>query len=306
MAKDYGARPTVGRDWYKAHGLGNDYLVFEEGEGWRVEPEAVALACHRHEGVGADGLVVVLRSAAEPFVLRMFNPDGSEFERSGNGLRVLAAYLHHRGRVDEGAFDVECGGDQIRMRVHSRSADSRYDIEVEMGRARVGPEGVALDPEALDEQGRLAHPDAGRVPLVPVSVGNPHAVVFVDALGGPFDATVLLRLATGLATHRAFAHGANVQLVRVTPPRTIDILIWERGVGPTTASGTSACASAVAAVASGRLDPGEVDVRMRGGSFHVRVSQDLDVVLRGPVEEVASGELAEGFVRSLASAGENR
>ena len=89
MAKDYGARPTVGRDWYKAHGLGNDYLVFEEGEGWRVEPEAVALACHRHEGVGADGLVVVLRSAAEPFVLRMFNPDGSEFERSGNGLRVL-------------------------------------------------------------------------------------------------------------------------------------------------------------------------------------------------------------------------
>ena len=264
MAKDYGARPTVGRDWYKAHGLGNDYLVFEEGEGWRVEPEAVALACHRHEGVGADGIVVVLRSAAEPFVLRMFQSRRlrirEERERAtcfwqriyttgGGWMRAPSTWSAEETRS-------ECG-------VHSRSADSRYDIEVEMGRARVGPEGVALDPKALDEQGRLAHPDAGRVPLVPVSVGNPHAVVvFVDALGGLFDATVLLRLATGLATHRAFAHGANVQLVRVTPPRTIDILIWERGVGPTTASGTSACASAVAAVASGRLDAG------RGGCAH--------------------------------------
>ena len=303
MAKDYGARPAVGRSWYKAHGLGNDYLVFEEGDGWRAEPEAVARVCHRREGVGGDGLVVALHGAAEPFVLRMFNPDGSEFERSGNGLRVLAAYLHYRGRVREDAFEVECGGDRIRMQVHSRRPDDLYDVEVEMGRARLGPESIALDPAALDGQGRIAHPDAGRVPLVPVSVGNPHAVVFADALGGPFDATALLRLGTGLATHRAFAHGANVQLVRVTPPCAIDILIWERGVGPTTASGTSACATAVAAVASGRLDPGEVEVRMEGGSFQVRVSQDLDVALRGPVEEVASGELADGFVRALTGVG---
>ena len=303
MAKDYGARPAVGRSWYKAHGLGNDYLVLEEGDGWRADPEAVARLCHRHEGVGGDGLVVVLHGAAEPFALRMFNPDGSEFERSGNGLRVLAAYLHYRGSVSEDAFEVECGGERIRMQVHSRMSDGRYDVEVEMGRALLGPECVALDPADLDEQGRLAHPDAGWVPLVPVSVGNPHAVVFADRLGGTFDAAALLRLGPGLGTHRAFAHGANVQLVQVRPPGAIDILIWERGVGPTTASGTSACASAVAAVTSGRLDPGEVEVRMEGGSFHVRVSRDLDVVLRGPVEEVASGELADGFVDTLTSMG---
>ena len=302
MAKDYGARPTVGRDWYKAHGLGNDYLVFEEGEGWRAEPDAVASVCRRHEGVGADGVVVVSRGTVEPFVLRMFNPDGSEFERSGNGLRVLASYLYQRGRVSEAAFDVECGGDRVRMQVHSRSADGCYDVEVEMGRARVGPECVALDPDALDDQGRVAHPDAGRVALVPVSVGNPHAVVFADTLEGPFDDAALLRLGTGLATHRAFAHGTNVQFVRVRPPRAIDILIWERGVGPTTASGTSACAAAVAAVTSGRLDPGEVEVGMEGGSFRVSVDQDLEVVLRGPVEEVVSGELADGFVTALESA----
>ncbi|HCR03799.1 MAG TPA: diaminopimelate epimerase [Gemmatimonadetes bacterium] len=302
MAKDYGARPTVGRNWYKAHGLGNDYLVFEEGDGWRAEPEAVARLCHRREGLGGDGLVVVLRGATDPLGIRMFNPDGSEFERSGNGLRVLAAYLHYRGRVREDTFEVECGGDRIRMQVHSRGSNGRYDVEVEMGRARLGPESIALDPAALDEQGRIAHPDLGWVPLVPVSVGNPHVVVFSDTLGGPFDAAALLRLGTGLDTHRAFPHGANVQLVRVTPPSAIDILIWERGVGPTSASGTSACATAVAAVTSGRLDPGDVEVHMEGGSLHVRVSQGLDVVLRGPVEEVAWGELADGFVHALASA----
>ena len=304
MAKDYGARPAIGRSWYKAHGLGNDYLVFEEGDGWRAEPAAVAQVCHRQEGVGGDGIVVVLRGAAQPYALRMFNPDGSEFERSGNGLRVLAAYLHHRRRVQEKPFEVECGGDRIRMQVHARSPSGRYDVEVEMGRAHVGPEGVALDPAALDEQGGLAHPEVGRVPLVPVSVGNPHAVVFADELGGPFDAATLRRIGPGLATHRAFVHGANVQFVQVAPPRTIDLLIWERGVGPTAASGTSACATAVAAVASGRLDPGEVEVRMQGGSVSVRVSRDLDVVLRGPVEEVATGELADAFVRGIAVSGE--
>ena len=272
---EFGARPSVGRRWYKAHGLGNDYLIFEEGRDWRAEPAQVARVCHRWEGVGGDG-IVVLCAAGDRFVLRMFNPDGSEFERSGNGLRVLAAFLHQRGLVREAPF------------------------EVEMGRARVGAAAVELDPKALDGDGRIAHPDAGKVAIVPVSVGNPHAVVFADALRGSFDPITWHRLAPGLATHRSFAHGTNVQLVRVVAPNAIEILIWERGVGPTTASGTSACASAVAAVSSGRIPPGEVEVRMEGGSFRVGVSADLDVVLRGPVREVGTGELAETFVKGLA------
>jgi diaminopimelate epimerase len=229
----------------------------------------------------------------------MFNPDGSEFERSGNGLRVLAAYLHQRGRVREAPFEVECGGDRIRMQVHGKDVRGRYDVEVEMGRARVGPEAVGLDPAALDGERRLAHAALGPVLLVPVSVGNPHAVVFTDELGGPFERATLDRVGPALATHPAFAHGANVQLVRAAPPAALDILIWERGVGPTSASGTSACATAVAAVARGRLQPGDIEVRMEGGSFRVRVSAELDVVLRGPVEEVGSGELGDGFLRAL-------
>lgn len=299
MARDYGKRPGVGGAWYKAHGLGNDYLVFEEGEAWRAEPLKIAAVCQRWEGVGGDGIVVLMSvRGAATFPLRMFNPDGSEFERSGNGLRVLASYLHHRGRVAERPFEVECGGDRIRMQVHAVDASGRYDVEVEMGRARVGEDAVELAHGALPG-GVLDLDGKTRVPLVPVSVGNPHAVVFVDALGEPFESATLDRIGGALATHRAFAHGTNVQLVRARPPAALDILIWERGVGPTTASGTSACATAVAAVSSGRLQPGDIEVRMQGGSFRVRVSASLEVVLRGPVQEVGTGELSDGFVRWL-------
>src|SRR5687768_13992807 len=188
MTKDFGARQSVAGRWYKAHGLGTDYLVFESGDGWRAEPDAIARVCDRWEGAGGDGIVVVLpKPIGKPVPLRMFNPDGSEFERSGNGLRVLAAYLYYRGRVRESVFVVESGGDQIRMQVHSRDAYGRYDVEAEMGRARVGPEAAALDPGALDGQGRLVHPELGAVPIVPVSVGNPHAVVFADGDGLPFE-----------------------------------------------------------------------------------------------------------------------
>ena len=299
MARDFGPRPGIGRAWYKAHGLGNDYLVFDEGRAWASDPGKIARVCHRWEGVGGDGIVVLMKERPDvPFALRMFNPDGSEFERSGNGLRVLAACLHHRGLVREAPFEVECGGDRIRMHVHGRDDAGCYDIEVEMGRARVGEHAVGLRPGALVD-GSLALAAGRHVPLVPVSIGNPHAVVFEDALGDPFDPATLATIGPALATHAAFAHGTNVQLVRARPPAAVDILIWERGVGPTTASGTSACATAVAAVSTGRLPPGEVDVRMQGGSFRVHVSRDLDVVLRGPVEEVTTGELADGFVRSL-------
>ncbi len=300
MAPEFGVRPRLAREWYKAHGLGNDYLVFEQGEEWPAEPEAIARVCSRHEGVGGDGIVAILRSKGATAVpLRMFNPDGSEFERSGNGLRVLAAYLHRRGRARDGSFEVESGGDRIRMRVHGCDPTGRYDVEVEMGRAGVGPQEAGLRADALDSDGCVALAEQGRVPVVPVSVGNPHAVVFADTLARPFARATIDRIGPALATYPAFDHGTNVQLVRATQPATLDILIWERGVGPTTASGTSACATAVAAVSQGRLAPGAIEVRMEGGSVQVRVGPDLDVVLRGPVQEVGTGKLAEGFVRTL-------
>jgi diaminopimelate epimerase len=292
------ARPRAARSWYRAHGLGNDYLVFEEGDAWSLSTRNVERVCDRTRGAGGDGIVVLLRGPVPSFRLRMFNPDGGEFERSGNGLRILASHLHRTRRVRTGVpFDVEVGGDRVKMEVHDVTTDGVYDVSAEMGKAAVDPAAVGWRASAA---GMLEVPDVGTVELQTVSVGNPHAVVFTDDL----TLAALARVGPRLATHEAFAHGTNVQLARPVPGESaVDALVWERGVGHTLASGTSACAVAVASVHTGRVPPGEIQVRMEGGTLLVTVTRDLDVVLRGPVQEICTGELTEAFAAWLEGAG---
>jgi len=287
-------RPSLGLTWYRAHGLGNDYLVargdaawgpYDDIARWTASPLAVQRVCDRHLGLGADGIMVVT-TRDEPFALRAFNPDGGEFERSGNGLRIVASYLHRLGWVADEPFQVRIAGDVVTMQVHFADPDTGlYDVSVEMGRATVGPAAVALSPELLATE--LAALD-----MVPVSVGNPHAVVWDE--GADID-----EVGAALAASHAFAKGTNVQVARVLAEGEIAIDIWERGVGRTSASGSSSCAAAVAAVQSGRIAPGPVRVRMAGGTLQVTVDPTLEVLLRGPVQAVTSGELDRGFALSL-------
>ena len=294
-----GACLVAGPAFYHAHGLGNDYLVFEAvgvsgPPAWPVTGRTIRSICHHGVGPGSDGLVL-LASRYPPdgvFEARGYNPDGSEFERSGNGLRVLGSHLHREGLVGHGPFAVRFGPAPVRMTVHEAGEGGRYDISVEMGRAETGLAAVDGDPSALDGRGRALHPSRGPIGFFPVSVGNPHAVVFSDGEGlaeiGPF-----------LSTHPAFPSGVNVQLAEVEGPGRLRIRIWERGAGATSASGTSATAAAVAAVRTGRIEPGEVRVRMEGGTLLVRVARELSVTLRGPVDEIAEGRLAEGYLERL-------
>jgi diaminopimelate epimerase len=287
-------RPPLAASFYKAHGLGNDYLIFEEGRDWLATSSAVRAVCDPHTGIGSDGIVALLTDRSDGvFRLRMFNPDGSEFERSGNGLRVLGSYLIRHG--EPAPFSIEVGGSRVRMSVHGDLTRRSHDISVEMGQARVGAAAVGLDPEALDASGRLAGPNGGPLHVVPVSIGNPHLVVLTDE---PTPA-LLAEVGPFLVGHRALAHGANVQIARASGRRAAEALIWERGVGPTSASGTSACAVAVALLSEGRTDPGEVTVRMPGGEMKVTVDEDRQVVLRGPVEEICTGMLSEAFLERL-------
>ncbi len=286
-------RPRAGAGFFKGHGLGNDYLVFPVGGGWTASPEAVRAVCDRWRGVGADGIVLHSPPGERPWRLRMFNPDGSEFERSGNGLRVFAAYAASRGWIAHEGFAVEVGGDRVRMRVEERLAGGVYDVSVEMGRASLDAADAGLAP---GWEGRpLAHPAAGTLDFTLVSVGNPHCVVFTDDLS---DAA-LSRLGPFLTAHEAFPAGVNVQLARPVSRGCVEIAIWERGVGYTRASGTSSCAAAVAAAGRGVVDYGDVEVRMEGGTLQVSVSPELEVVLRGPVQEVAKGRLSDGFLDAL-------
>lgn len=291
------ARPSLAADFFKAHGLGNDYLVFPVGEAWTARAPAVERVCDRWLGAGADGIIVHL-GADDTGIhhLRGFNPDGGEFERSGNGLRVFAAYLASRGDVKEGeAFHVSLGGDTVEMEVLSRGEGPRLEVRVDMGRAQVGLEAVRADTEYLAPEGGVRHPTRGVLEVVPVSVGNPHGVYFTERPG----VEVLRDVGPFLGSHRAFPRGLNVQVARVVGRGRLRVLVWERGVGETSASGTSACAAAVAAVTTGRMEPGSIEVEMEGGTLGVTISPELDVELRGPVEEIYEGRLADGLCREL-------
>ncbi len=293
----------AGQRFYRGHGLGNDYIVFEavepQSEGWAVSSASIGRVCRRGTGIGSDGLMVLLQRTPirGAFPVRGFNPDGTEFERSGNGLRVLASYLFREGLVGDETFSVSSGGSSLAMTVHAERPHGVHDISVEMGRANVGLKGVQGDPQKLDGEGRAVHPTRGPIPFVPISVGNPHAVVF----SGTASESELEEVGPFLARHPAFVRGANVQLADVIAPNRVRIAIWERGVGQTSASGTSSCASVAAAVSVGRLAPGHVTVEMEGGTLLVSITENLELTLRGPVHQVAAGRLTDGFTRGLSA-----
>jgi diaminopimelate epimerase len=276
----------------KGHGLGNDYLVMEEKD-LRLPLSTVAIVriCDRNFGVGSDGILLHVPSSRADFGVRIFNPDGSEAEKSGNGLRIFAKYLFDHGHAKSTTFTVDTAGGVVECRCHLRGGRVASVI-VEMGRATFraadipmsGPEGEAV---AVD----LALSDGSTRKVTAVSVGNPHCVVIDDAI----DASGCRRLGPLIERHPAFANRTNVQFVRTLGPNEIAIQIWERGAGYTLASGSSSCAAAAAAVKNGVCDHGRVTVSMPGGELVVDVRPDWSIKLEGPVEEVASGTLGPEF-----------
>ena len=289
-------------EFFKGHGLGNDYLAVRlDALGMELTPPAVRLLCDRHTGIGSDGILARVPSASADFGLRIFNPDGSEAEKSGNGLRIFAAYLLERGDVRVGApFSVETPGGTVRMRVLARSPDGVMDVEVEMGTASFSSDDVGLPGPPREVEHEPLELEAGdTVAINTVSVGNPHCVVFVDEL----DVEDLRRRAPQISTHPQFARGINVQFAVPAEPDGVEAWVWERGAGETRASGSSACAVAAAAVRRGMVSERQVEVRMPGGALHVHVRDDWTLLLRGPVESVCTGTLTPGMRRRLESLG---
>lgn len=287
--------------FFKAHGHGNDYLVFEQGDGPLLTRRLIRRICHPHRGPGADGLVVVESArAGSPATLRMFNPDGGEFERSGNGLRIAGVYLTRVERQGTGPFPVEVAGDEVWLDVSGPDAEGLWDVSADMGRVEfpVGPPFLA--PGRWESGGpvtlRLSTPDGGDacVEVMPVSVGNPHAV----AIRKTWSRREVEHYGPLISAHPAFPRGTNVQFAELPVDGRIAIRIWERGVGSTSASGTSACAAVAAAVKSGLAPGGRTVVLMEGGNMDVEIAADWSVRLRGPVEEVCTGELTTAFLRA--------
>lgn len=268
-------------DVVKAHALGNDFLI-------HVGPaipdpaacaDQVRAACDRHRGLGADGVywVVERPDGAEA---RLQNADGSVAELSGNGIRCVAAWLVRQRRLAPGAHLTIATGAGDRALTLMDVAGARYTFRSAMGQPR------ALQRETIDVAGR---PET----VVTLDMGNPQCVLLESLSEARFRA-----LGPALAVHKRFPVGTNVEFAEVKPGGTIDILIWERGVGPTEASGTGACAAAVAAAAYGGA-PRHVHVRAPGGTQEVEWTES-GVWLTGWAEVIASATLwpaadAEGW-----------
>jgi diaminopimelate epimerase len=284
--------------FFRGHGLGNDYIVVDLKElTFRLTPINVRSVCDRNWGLGSDGILALVPSKKADFGLRIFNPDGSEAEKSGNGLRIFARYLYATRRTKKRRFTVETKGGLVTIALHIDRYGDASAATVEMGEATF--KSAAL-PCSLDVAELIQQPieAAGRtLTFTGVSVGNPHCVVFKPA-GESWSREDLLALGPALENHRLFPNRTNVQLAVPSGAREISILIWERGAGETQASGSSSCAAASAAVRLG-LVKSPVTVRMPGGLLNVEVDRDFALTMKGPVAEVARGSLSPSFVRGL-------
>ena len=284
--------------FYKAHGLGNDYIVLEAGAfPFELTPPVVRLICDRHRGVGSDGILVRVPSSEAEFGLRIYNPDGSEAEKSGNGLRIFAAYLKEGGWVEGGSeFTIETKGGIVTAALLGRSPEGEELVEVDMGKASFRSGAVGLQGPDREVDGEVLElPSGERVAIEVVSMGNPHCVCFEDDL----VVEEMRRRAPLISTHPWFANGTNVQFARISGPADIEAFVWERGAGETMASGSSACAVAAAAVRRGLVQQHSVQVWMPGGVLRVTVDDDWEVRLRGPVESVYLAEPTPGLLRRL-------
>jgi diaminopimelate epimerase len=284
--------------FFRGHGLGNDYLVMDPKElSFKLTPATVEAICNRHWGLGSDGILAPVSSKNADFGLRIFNPDGSEAEKSGNGLRIFARYLHATGRTRKTRFTVETKGGLVTIDLHLDRRGDASAVTVGMGQAVFVPSALpcTLPVDELIQQSIEA---AGRsLKFTGVSVGNPHCVVFKEP-GGSWSREELLALGPALEHHTIFPKRTNVQLAVPTGPKELSILIWERGAGETQASGSSSCAAASAAVRLG-LVKSPVAVKMPGGMLAIDVSPDYRLTMKGPVAEVARGALSPSFVRGL-------
>ena len=283
--------------FFKGHGLGNDYIALDPSQlTFKLTAKTIRAICDRHWGAGSDGILALVPSKKADFGLRIFNPDGSEAEKSGNGLRIFGCFLYATKRTKRRSFSVETKGGLVHVELALDRNGQVNGATVDMGRASFRPKDLPCTIKAPELVMQPIKAVGQSLRFTGVSVGNPHCVVFKDR-GGSWTREDLLRMGPELETHPTFPKRTNVQLAVPTGPHTVSILIWERGAGETQASGSSACAVASAGVRLG-LVTSPVRVLAPGGRLDITVDAQYSLTMKGAVTEVYQG----WFSRALLSA----
>ena len=289
----------------KLQATGNDFILVdtltEPGEGdWE---ELARAMCDRHFGVGADGLILVQDSTIADLKMRIFNPDGSEAEVCGNGLRCLAKYAIEKGLIapissessragqSDCSLTIETLSGVRKVKAHM-SGNKVNRVEVNMGLPQFQPEQIPVKVK-VDIIPILEYPlviDGKKLTLSLLSMGNPHAVSF---LSRPITDFPLAEIGPKVERHPMFPQRTNFEVARVLSRGKIEARVWERGVGETLACGSGACAIAVAAQLLNYVET-QVDIILKGGTLTISWDREGEVLLTGPVEEVFTGEWLEG------------
>ena len=270
----------------KMQGLGNDYVYVNCFDEQVDNPSSLArLVSDRHFGIGSDGLILIRPSVQADFFMEMFNADGSRSEMCGNGIRCVGKYVFDHGLTDKRQIDVNtlAGVKHLALAVQDGQVE---EVTVDMGSPELDP---ALIPVVAERMPVVAEPidvASRRFEMTCVSMGNPHAVVFVDDVEGfPVE-----EVGQPFEFHSAFPKRVNAEFVQVLNRHEVRMRVWERGTGETLACGTGACASTVACILNGLTDD-EVTLHLLGGDLRVRWDRAVDrVFMTGPAETVFEGE----------------
>ncbi|MHC4757803.1 MAG: diaminopimelate epimerase [Planctomycetota bacterium] len=269
-------------DFIKYHGLGNDYLVIDPKVcDIELTPEVIRMICDRHFGVGSDGILYGPLKDSSSLKVRIFNPDGSEAEKSGNGLRIFAKYLVEQGYTKESKFSVETLGGLVKVEVMNPSASL---IKINMGKITFISDEIPVKGkkrEVINEELQIGNE---KYKVTCLSIGNPHCVIPMEEISQD-KAKALGPL---VENHEMFPNRINMQLLKVIDRNNIEIQIWERGAGYTLASGSSSCAAAAAAYKLGFVDE-EVNVKMPGGQLLININKNIEIEMTGPVQKVFEG-----------------
>jgi diaminopimelate epimerase len=273
-------------NFFKYHALGNDYIVIDpKSFGRELDEAGIKVICHRNFGVGSDGILFgPLPSERAPFRLRIFNPDASEAEKSGNGLRIFCRYLFDQKLVQENKeFLVDTLGGVVRATIF----DGAKMIQVDMGRVSFWSDEIPMTgPRREVIRENLGVGDK-TFKICAATIGNPHCVILLPEISDEMAKT----FGPHIETHAAFPRRTNVQFLQVLDRENIRIEIWERGAGYTLASGSSSSASAAVARKLGLVDS-LVTVHMPGGRLGIEIADDFGIRMTGPVTKVSEGTIA--------------
>ncbi len=276
--------------FFKYHALGNDYLVLDPQDAPQCpSPEDTVKICHRNFGLGSDGILYgPEKSEGADFGLRILNPDGSEAEKSGNGLRIFAKYLFDTGRVSDKPFTVNTLGGKVTCQVRKGGAE----IEVEMGRVSFHSDDIPVNGEPREVLNEPVEVKGKTWSTYAATIGNPHVVLPMEKVTkelahelGPVLENMTSR----------FPNRTNVQLLQVLDRNNIQIEIWERGAGYTLASGSSSSAAAAVAHKMGACD-GDITVHCPGGDIGIKVAPDFSITMVGPATRVGEYQMDSAVI----------